>query len=57
MASHNNWDLMYVAGNPGIFKTVRSDSGNPMKRSAALDCANKLSDKNWRVWVQHSQTG
>ena len=51
------WDLKYVAGNPGIFFKVRSDSSNPMKRSEALEAAGRLADRNWRVWVEHKDSG
>lgn len=57
MATQKNWNLMYVAGNPDIFKKVRSDAGNPLKRSDALTAASKVAEHGWRVWVEHKETG
>lgn len=52
-----NWNLNYIVGNPETRKKVTSDASNPMKRSNALDGAKKLSEHNWRVWVEHKDTG
>jgi hypothetical protein len=54
---NSNWLLMYVAGNPEIRFKVCSDASNPQKRSCALDAAKRLSRNNWRVWVEHKETG
>ncbi|KZX73949.1 hypothetical protein A3715_15580 [Oleiphilus sp. HI0009] len=57
MATLNNWNLMYVAGNPKMFRKVRSDANNPLKRSVALASAKKMAENNWRVWVEHKDSG
>ncbi len=54
--AHKNWNLMYVAGNPKMFSTVRSDASNPMKRSEALTAANRIASNGWRVWVENATT-
>jgi hypothetical protein len=57
MASQNNWNIMYVVGNPETRKKVTSDASNPLKRSVALEGAEKLAVQNWRVWVENNTTG
>jgi hypothetical protein len=53
----DNWNLMYVVGNPETRFKVTSDASNPQKRSKAIEGANKLSSHKWRVWVEHKDTG
>lgn len=57
MATKKVWNHMFVAGNPKMFKKVRSSSENPMLRSEALEDAKMAGDKGWRSWVEHSVTG
>ncbi|WP_434034797.1 hypothetical protein [Cupriavidus sp. a3] len=51
------WNLKYVAGNPAMFTTVRSDADNPRTRAVALIDATKVAQNGWRVWVEHVNTG
>ena len=57
MATQKVWNLMYVAGNPGMRSKVTSNASNPMKRSEALSAAEKVAANGWRVWVEHSVNG
>lgn len=56
MSAKKIWNLMYVAGNPDIFKEVTANSGNPMKRAEAIAAGERLADKGWRVWVEQATT-
>ena len=51
------WNLKYIAGNPEMFTKVRNNASNPMKRSEALAAAEKIGNNQWRVWVEHHETG
>lgn len=55
--TQNNWELKYVAGNPETRFSVTSDAQNPMRRSKAVEAAERLAGNNWRVWVEHTKTG
>ncbi|WP_087864234.1 hypothetical protein [Comamonas thiooxydans] len=59
MAVKKIWNLMYVVGNPSMFKNVTANAGNPMSRADALASAATVSDNGggWRVWVEHRETG
>lgn len=56
MATQKIWNVMYVAGNPGIRSKVTANASNPMKRSEALTAAKRVAANGWRVWVEHSGT-
>lgn len=52
------WNLMYVVGNPAMFKNVTSSAGNPMSRAQALEGADTVAGNGgWRVWVEHHISG
>ncbi len=55
--TQNNWELKYVVGNPETRFKVTSDAANPQRRSKALAGAKKLAGNDWRVWVEHTETG
>lgn len=56
MSSNKVWNLNFVAGNPEVFNRVRTNPASPMLRSKALEAAQHLADKGWRVWVEHHDT-
>lgn len=55
--TQNNWNLKYVVGNPETRFKITSDAQNPLRKSKALDAATRLASNNWRVWVEHKETG
>ena len=55
--TQNNWELKYVVGNPETRFKVTSDAENPQRRSKAVAGAKKLAGNDWRVWVEHAETG
>jgi hypothetical protein len=57
MVTQKIWNLMYVAGNPGIRSKVSANASNPMKRAEALAAAERVAANGWRVWVEHSVNG
>lgn len=46
---------MFIAGNSA--KVVKHAHSKPLTRKAALDKAVAISQKGWRAWVEHYQTG
>ncbi|WP_186214813.1 hypothetical protein [Burkholderia gladioli] len=51
------WNLMYVAGNPELFKRITTAADNPRARAVALADAEHVARNGWRVWVEHADTG
>lgn len=57
MASQKVWSVKYIAGNPAMFSQVRTDAGGPYRRAEALAVAERVAGNDWRVWVEHCETG
>jgi hypothetical protein len=57
MSTQKCWSLKYIAGNPELFKQVRTDADSPGRRSEVLQAAEKVAANGWRVWVEHVSTG
>ena len=48
---NKKWSVHFVAGNPEIMSKVRTSPESPMVRSKALEVAQIIANKEWRVWV------
>lgn len=57
MATQKCWILKYVAGNPAMFTSVRTDGSGPGRRGDVLEAAEKVAANGWRVWVEQAVTG
>ena len=51
------WNLMYVVGNPTMFRRVTAAADNPQPRAKALEGAQIVQANGWRVWVEHLESG
>ena len=56
MSTNKVWNLLYVVGNPAMFKRVTACADNPQRRADALAGAERLAANGWRVWVEHARS-